>query len=615
MSNNISNIRQVIEHYCGKSSNTSHPNKVCCPIHGEVTPSLHIYDDTESWWCFGECGEGGDAAKLIMSIEGCRFPEAVKLYKEITNDDRYTLSNMEDVVGQYFDKDVNEKIKLDTGTDSKGYRGIRTDISKPFGIRYQYNSDGEVTSTFYPTTKNYELSGYKVRIHPKNFSNPYGETGKECELFGQFKFKTFSDTVVIVGGEHDTLAAFQMLSDNQKQKQYNPVAVVSPTIGESGAYKQIQNQYAFFNQFKKIVVCMDNDKAGKEATEAIIGVLPRGRIHIMQMRRKDANSYIWDKETNRIVGAEQEFINDFWASKPYTPPGVKSASDGLDEIPEELRKQRITLPDYMHVMQDMMGGGIIQGRIANVIADTSCGKSTHVNRMVYHWIYNSPVTPTIVSLEATASQYMLEMLSIHMETNLMWSMSPEEIIDFLQTEEGQRIKNDLAYKDNGDPRFFIIDDRAGSIKDMEVELEMLYKKYDSKLFVIDVLSDLLRGSNEQYSEDHMNFQRNMAKNGVTLINVLHTRKPQQNADGKVRKVTEYDALGTGSFVQSVHYNIVLNRDKLAENSIDKNTTEVDLPKCRGGKTGSAGKWYYEFGTSKCYDLNDWLSKNPKQPDF
>lgn len=334
----------------------------------------------------------------------------------------------------------------------------------------------------------------------------------------------------------------------------------------------------------------------------------KGRVFILNMRYKDPNEYILKEKEN-------EFVTDFWSSKPYVPEGVKSAADGFDEIPSELTKPRITLPQYMHEMQDMMGGGIIQGRILNIIADTSCGKSTHVNRMVHHWIFNSPVVPTIVSLEATAAQYMLEMLSVHLRVNLLWKMSNEQIIEFLGTEEGQRVKNELCYKENCEPRFFIIDDRAGSIKDMEAELEMLFKKHGSKLFVVDVLTDLLRGSSEALSEDHMNFQRNMAKNGVTIANVLHTRKPPQAADGKMRKVTEYDALGTGSFVQSAAYNIVLNRDKLSECPIAKNTTEVDLPKCRGGKTGPAGKWYYEFDKSTCHDLNEWLYENPQEAEL
>lgn len=517
----------------------------------------------------------------------------------------------EEIVGSEFNPEVHSKLKAESGTNPMGYRGIREDISKPFGVRYKYERDNTnvIKSTLYPVTKNYEISGYKQRIHPKDFTQPIGETGKDCDLFGQFKFKTFTNTLLIVGGEHDQLSAYQMLLDAQKNKSFDPVAVVSGTTGESSLFRQLQNNYDFINQFKKIVICMDSDAAGKEAMERAYDVLPKGKVFVMKMRLKDPNSYIYNKERAELVHRESEFISDFWSAKPYTPDGVKSAADGFEEIDEELSKERITLPGYMHKMQAMMGGGMIQGRIANVIADTSSGKSTHVNRMVHHWIFHSPVTPTIVSLEATAAQYMLEMMSIHMEINLLWKMTSEEIKEFIKTERGQQIKNELCYKENGQPRFFILDDRAGSIKDLEAELEMLYRKHDSRLFVIDVLSDLLRGSSEQHAEDHMNFQRNMAKNGVTTVNVQHTRKPPQNADGKPRKVTEYDTLGTGSFVQSAAYNIVLNRDKLSEDLIEKNTTEVDLPKCRGGKTGSAGKWYYEFDKAKCHDLDDYFSGN------
>lgn len=510
----------------------------------------------------------------------------------------------EDIMGLEFNDEVHDKLKRQTGVDSKNYRAIPTEVSKYFGVRYEYDeSSGDVFKTYYPTTKGGELVGYKCRKHPKDFTTPLGETGKDCDLFGQFRFTTFNNTIVITGGEHDQLASYAMLLSMKRDERYDPVAVVSSTIGESGAWKQIQTQYEFFNQFKKIILCFDDDAAGREATEKAADVLPKGRVYVMKLRYKDPNEYL-------IKGKSSEFISDFWGAKPYTPEGVKSAADGLEEIVDELTKPRITLPPYMHEMQSMMGGGIIQGRIASIIADTSAGKSTHVNRMVYHWIFNSPVTPTIVSLEATAAQYMIEMLSIHLERNLLWKMSGSEILDYLNTTEGEEAKREVAFKPDGTPRFFIIDDRTGSIKDLEAQMEMLYRKHESKLFVIDVLSDLLRGSSEQHSEDHMAFQRNMAKNGVTIVNVMHTRKPPQTSEGGPRKVTEYDALGTGSFVQSAAYNIVLNRDKLSEDIVIRNTTEVDLPKCRGGKTGAAGRWYFEFEKSTCHDFNDWISANP-----
>lgn len=512
-----------------------------------------------------------------------------------------------DNMGLEFNKEVHDKLKENTGLDSKGYRGILPETSKFFGNRYEYSeTTGEVVKTYYPVTDKYEISGYKVRSHPKDFRNPLGTVGKDCDFYGQFRFKTHTGICVIVGGEIDQNSAYQMLKTQQKDKRYDEIAVVSSTVGEGAAFKQAQGQYEFLNQFKKVIIAMDNDEAGKAAMEALAEVLPKGKVYVMNMRRKDPNSYIWDKGRDQSVNFVSEFVSDFWAAKPYTPEGVKSAGESFDEIEDELLKPRITLPPYMHKMQEMMGGGVIQGRILNVIGDTSGGKSTHINRMVHHWIYHSPVIPTIISLEATAGQYLLEMLSVHLEKNLRWSMDDRELIHWIKSEQGQKIKQELCFKDDGTPRFYLIDNRDKSIKELEKQMEKLNQKHGSKLFVIDVLTDLLRGSKEEHAEDHMDWQRNMNKNGVTICNLLHTRKPGQSPDGKTRKVTEFDALGTGSFVQSAAYNIVINRDKLAEDPLVKNTTEVDLPKCRGGKTGNAGEWYYDFMKMTCYDKEDYL---------
>lgn len=587
----------VVKRY-GVEIDLSRQSKVGCPRclkNGRDAnhDNLHVY------------GMDENGMHLGAYCFSCNFtiPSEENMQEEYEYDEEY------DNMGSEFNDEVHAKLKASTGLDPRGYRGIRKDVSQYFGVRYEYDqTTGKVSKSLYPTTKNYELSGYKVRIHPKEFGNPIGEVGKDVDFFGQFRFKTHSGICVIVGGEVDQQSAYQMLKTQQKDKKYDEIAVVSSTIGEGGTSKQAQAQYEWLNHFKKIVICLDNDEAGKKAAEELAEVLPKGKVFVMTMRRKDPNEYIWDKNNEVAVDYTTEFISDFWAMKAYTPAGVKSASDAFDEIEDELSKERITLPDYMEVMQEMMGGGMIQGRIANIIADTSTGKSTHVNRLVHHWIFNSPVIPTIVSLEATAGQYMLEMLAIHTEKNLRWVMTDDELKVFVNTEEGQRLKHELCFKEDGTPRFFLIDSREGSIKDIEAQMEKMYKKHNSKLFIIDVLSDLLRGTSEEHSEDHMNFQRNMVKNGATVINVLHTRKPPQSKDGELRKVSEYDALGSGTFVQSAAYNIVLNRDKLADDALTRNTTEVDLPKCRGGKTGSAGKWYFDFMTAKCYDLDKYLAR-------
>jgi archaellum biogenesis ATPase FlaH len=506
-------------------------------------------------------------------------------------------------------EDEKSQVKKMTSQKGQGYRGIRDDTSIPFGVRYEYDTEtGEPVAQYVPTTINAELVGYRVRRFPKDFKGSIGQVGKEVDLVGQFRFLKHNKTVVIVGGEVDMLSAYQMLADATarsnaaKGTDYEPPAVVSSTLGEAGTFKQVQAQYDWFNQFQKIIVCTDSDEAGQEAAEKIVSVLPPGKAYVMKMTLKDPNEHLQQ-------GKEREFVQAFWNAKPYVPAGVKTAADAFDGLEDELNRDRITLPAYMHKLQAMMGGGIRQGRMCNVIADTSVGKTTHVRRMVYHWIFNSPVTPTIVSLEDTGAQYILDLISVHMEENFSWIRTELEILEWSKTEEGQRVKHELCYKDDGTPRFYIIDEREGDIKAIEDQMQLMYRKHGSKLFVIDVLTDLLRGTNAEKAEDHMNVQKNFLKEGVTIINVHHTRKPQANKDGEVRKVSEYDVLGTGSFVQSAAYNILLHRDKMAEDPLVRNTTEVELPKCRGGKTGSAGSWYYDFDKVKCHDFDDWVRAN------
>jgi DNA primase len=47
-----------------------------CPLHKENTPSFKVYQDTNTWHCFGGCGTG-DIISFIRNYEGYDFKEAV----------------------------------------------------------------------------------------------------------------------------------------------------------------------------------------------------------------------------------------------------------------------------------------------------------------------------------------------------------------------------------------------------------------------------------------------------------------------------------------------------------------------------------------------------------
>ncbi|MBM3713977.1 MAG: hypothetical protein FJW56_11210, partial [Actinobacteria bacterium] len=45
-------------------------------FHKEKAPSLTVYEDTQSFFCFG-CGKGGDVINFIMLAEDLSFKEAI----------------------------------------------------------------------------------------------------------------------------------------------------------------------------------------------------------------------------------------------------------------------------------------------------------------------------------------------------------------------------------------------------------------------------------------------------------------------------------------------------------------------------------------------------------
>lgn len=600
-------MREHIITRWGMEIDLSHEHKTTCPKcrvkYGRDASgdNLHVYgldEDGKHMGCFCfSCGYTVPSRAWVEENGEEQDPEEFEYMKSA------------------FNEEIHDELKKNTGTDSKNYRGIRAEISRSLGMRYEYSQEsGEVAKTFYPITKDCtkkslkdSLTGYKVRKHPKEFISPVGEVGRDSDLFLQWKFRTHKGMLLVCAGEHDAIAAYQMLYDahvrSGSDKKYDEIAVVSGVVGEGGIAGQLRNQYEWLTQFNKIIICMDNDEAGRRAEKMIAGVLPRGKAFTMRMRYKDANEYL-------LEGKEKDFINDFWGHRPFTIDGVKSSFDGFFEVEEEVMRPRIILPPYMRKLQVMSGGGLLQGGTHNIVAGTHTGKTLHVRNIVYNMIMNTDIVPTVISLEETAARYNLELLQLHVGENFLFGKSGRQVVDYINSPEILEKRKELVQNEDGSPRYFLIDERSGDIKSIEEQIELMVKKHGSTVFVVDVLSDLLRGSSAEHAEDHMAFQRRMNKEGVTFINVLHTRKPPQDKEGRERKTTEYDALGSGTFVQSAHTNIVLNRDKVSEDNVARNTTEVTLAKCRGGMTGEAGMWYFDFNSFTCYDLDEWKEDNP-----
>lgn len=508
----------------------------------------------------------------------------------------------EDILGSEFNPEVHDKLKASTGTNPKGYRGIREDISKPFGVRYMYDeATGEVISTLYPTTKDYNIAGYKQRIDPKDFSHPIGETGKDCDLFGEFKYRNHSGTILIVGGEHDMLAATQMLKDYNKGGKYPVPAVVSGTCGETSLHKQLQHRYKFLDQFKKIVLCMDNDEAGRAAVEKCVKILPRNKVYVMELTDvKDPNQAL-------VEGKIDHFIDRFFKAKLYTPAGVYASNVLYEAALECLEAKMITLPPFMRVASNMLGGGLVEEEITVILAKTSIGKTLLVNEITKHIILAHPEhTLGILSLEATYKKYSRNLLSSFLHIPLHRKTKEEKEKILKDNEEKIR---DFYEREDGSPRFYVCDDRGANVDVIKEKVLEMIIYFGVTILVIDPYSDLLSGMDVSQQEELATWlKRIMKEYAITIVVISHVKKSSNNSN---EHIVEDDAMGSSFLAKGAGITIALERDKQAEDPMERNRTYCYILKNREfSETGAAGSFFYEIKTATLHDYDQYTS-NPE----
>ena len=555
--------------------------------------NLQVYGSNQSAYCFA-CEWTIPSAEHRAKM-GWDEDEEEEEYEEVSTKEKIT-------------EEENKHLKSYTGTKSKGWRGIRDETNVIFGVRYSYDEEtGEPDAQYVPCTQDGKLTGYKVRHFPKDFGSPVGVTGKDCDMIGQFKFTGGGKVVVIVGGEVDFLSAYQMLRDYQLTRpggeDFQPVAVVAPSTGEN-CYKQVQAQYEFFNKFDKIIIGLDNDEAGRKATEKVAKVLPKGKVFVAEWSKKDPNAML-------TAGQERAFINDYYRAKPYTPDGIVGSGSLGSKVREAALVPKIPLPPFMHKVQKQMAGGIPLGVIVNIGSASGTGKSTIVDECTYYWVFNSPHKIGVLSLESDSGQYGTKVLSRHVGRKIDLIETIEEKMEFLNSPEVLAKEQELWYNADGSDRWYLIDERDGGLDSVKEKIEQLIIECECKVIIIDPLQDLMDGLPNDEQAIFQRWMKGMIKSHkVTFININHTRKtPQGGKQGSQgAELTEEDFLGTSSIYKSAAANLLFSRNKEAEDEIERNTTYMKMAKCRWtGVTGLSGAYYYDNATHTMFDKDDYTS--------
>ena len=479
------------------------------------------------------------------------------------------------------------------------YRGLDGNVAKELDVRWEYNADGSLKAMYFPAyvkdNGGMKVTGYKVRDLPKNFHS-FGYVGK-CNLMGGMTSQV-AETLIVVAGEIELVTATQaMKSADKYRKSYN---IVTSLTGESSTADDLKNHYEWVNKHQKIIICMDNDSAGEKAFDEIKKVVDNDKLYKANLRHKDLNDYLKNGDGDKIV-------NDlYWQAIPYENYGLIGSSDLFDKALDMVVLERIPLPPFLSGLDEAFSGGIALGEVVNIVSSVSTGKSVFVNEIVLDWIINSPYKMMIISLEDNGGSYLIKIASRIINNKIMTLRTADERKQAL-IDHRDEIDKYLVDED-GYNRFIFKEDSTSDLDIMKRAILQAIKVFGVRIILLDPLMSLIGSKSLDEQVKWMEFEEETRRiHNVTFINVAHTRKSSSGsqAHSEGGSISEEDIKGSQQISATATTNIILRRNKMAEDEIERNTTYVDITKNRTvGITGrDLARIYYSNKHHTLFDFN------------
>ena len=317
-----------------------------CPFHNEKTPSFTVYPESHSFYCFG-CGAGGDVISFVRRMENLDYVEAVKSvaqlagvsmpedgYDDSLSKQRMRLLGANREAARFFNACLFEPENRHA-LDYFLNRGLTVNTIRRFGLGYAPDdwrrlinhlrekgyteqelvlanlarrSDKNGKANYYDNFRNrvmfpiIDLRGNVIAFggrvmddsKPKYINTSDTPVYKKSNGVFALNFaKNANDNkLILVEGYMDVIALHQAGFTN---------AVACLGTAFTSEQANLLSRYA-----DEIMICYDNDGAGKQATERALAVLGKTglKLRVVQMTGgKDADEIIrkHGKEVHEVV--------------------------------------------------------------------------------------------------------------------------------------------------------------------------------------------------------------------------------------------------------------------------------------------------------------------------
>jgi twinkle protein len=385
-------------------------------------------------------------------------------------------------------------------------------------------------------------------------------------LVGKHLWGNKGRAIVITEGYIDMLSIAEM--------QDCKWPVVTVPNGAASAVKAIKRDLAWLLNFDSIVLCFDNDEAGKKAMEDCVGLFPPGRLKLASLSEKDANDVL-------VKGKGKELTNIVFTASEYRPDGIVWGNEIDVEELFKAKPRGISLP---YPALDEAIRGLKPGRIYTIYAGTGNGKSTSMREIALH-ISKQHSTIKIAnifleeSLGFTALSYMAMLHNIpayKIEEN-------PNLLTQEQKDAGKTFISNMAFYKH----FGSLDS-----KHLINLLDYLVVGRGVNLIMLDHISLLVSGMRSESGEGERrdidmlvtNLRSFCERTSATIVCATQLKRKEKSYS-KGAEITESDARGSGAIehISDVVFSLNVNDDapydaqiKIIKNRITGFKGNVDL---------------------------------------
>lgn len=508
----------------------------------------------------GPCGNCGSSDANAEYSDGHHFCFSCETHTPSAGEVRQVKPLSPDMipVGSYQSlskRKVHEATCKKFGYSVSSYKGQTVQVAN-------YKRDGKVIAQ-------------KIRFPNKEFKML--GNAKECGLFGQHLWSSGGKTLCITEGEIDCLSVAQAISAKLNWP------VVSIPQGAAGAARAVKKELEFVSSFKKVVIMMDSDEAGRNAAKAIAALLRPDQAYIAELPVKDPSELL-------MTGRAQDIVTAYYEAKPYRPDGIVKGTDIWEDLITEDNTQSIPWPyDGLNKLTH----GLRKGELITLTAGSGVGKSQVCREIAFHLIQQGE-TIGYVALEENVKRTALGLMGLAINKPLHLSKEGVSNADLK-----------LAFDDTvGSGRVYLYD-HFGSMSSSNLldKIRYLAKGCDVGWVVLDHLSIVVSGiddGDERKTIDVLMTQLRslVEETGIGLILVSHLRRPEGNRGWEEGLTTSLNALrGSASIAQLSDGVIGLERNQQDAEAANQVTVRV-LKNRFSGETGIATTLFFDRDTGR-----------------